>query len=266
MARHAWWKALSLLVVAGCAGESPAQRGTEASGPEHFLGATPYIDSEHPTLRRQVAELVEGTSSERERAVRIHDFVRDEVRFGWMPAFYEMKASEVLAARRGYCNTKSTLFVALLRAAGIPARQHFVDIRTGILDGLISPGTPYVDHLYTEVFLEGRWLRVDSYIVDSPLHAQALERLARENRMLGYGVHRHGVVTWDGTADAFSQFVNDGSVPDLTWRDHGIHEDVGAFYRDTREPWNRRTFFLQLVFPMAASAANERIDTLREGD
>jgi hypothetical protein len=195
-----------------------------------FLAPTAWIDLEHPEIAATAARLTRGVGSEREKAVRIHDFVRDEVRFGFTRSFYRMRASDVLEQRVGYCNTKATLFIALLRAAGIPARQHFVDISAEILAGFVRRPGAHVDHSYTAVLLDGRWVRTDSYIVDPPLFTRAQAELARSGRALGWGVHRNGRIEWDGRADAFAQFVDDGLVPDLSTRDYGVFADTRAFY------------------------------------
>lgn len=224
-----------------------------------------YIDAGTPAIVEVARRVTAGATADRERAVRLHDFVRDAVPFGFAPAFYDQTASEVLRAGVGYCNTKSTLFVALLRAAGIPARQHFVDIDARILDGVIDPRTAWVDHSFTEVQLDaGRWVRVDSYIVDLPLAERARARLRREDRLLGYGVHRHGVSEWDGATDAFSQWVDDGAVPRLTTVDHGVFDDVGAFYASGRGR-NALGPVVRLVFGIFSRCANRRLDALRSG-
>ena len=101
------------------------------------------------------ARITQGLPTERQRAVAIHDFVRDQVKFGFTGRFYAMTAADVLGAGRGYCNTKSTLFVDLLRAAGLQARQQFVDIDASVLHGLVDPGTPWVDHSDVEVRIDG---------------------------------------------------------------------------------------------------------------
>jgi transglutaminase-like putative cysteine protease len=229
-----------------------------------YLEATRYIDSTHPSIVETARSVVGDAKTERERAVRIHDFVRDRIRFGWAPAFYDQRASEVLRGGVGFCNTKSTLFVALLRAAGVSARQHFVDINTRIVADFIDPGTPYVDHSFSEVLVDGEWRRVDSYIVDRPLAERARARLTCEGKSLGYGVHRNGVSEWDGTADAFSQLVNDGTMPDLTTRDHGLFDDVGAFYASGRAI-NRLPFPVRLIFGFFTRSANAKIEALRGG-
>jgi transglutaminase-like putative cysteine protease len=234
-----------------------------ASAQSNGLEPTKYIDSTNPELVSQVNKIVASAKDEVDKAVLIHNFVRDAISFGWAGAFYDQKASEVLASKIGYCNTKSTLFVAMLRAAGIPAKQRFVNINAEILEGILNPGTEYVDHSYAEVYLGGAWLKVDSYIVDAKLANTARHKLKKENRLLGYGVHRNGVSTWDGTSNAFSQFVNDGSYKALSTKDFGVYEDVDAFYRSGNGV-NQLNFVLRLIVRFTISGANKRAEILRD--
>jgi transglutaminase-like putative cysteine protease len=233
-----------------------------ASAWSNSLEPTKYIDSKNLELVLQVNKIVAGAKDEVDKAVLIHDFVRDAVSFGWAGAFYDQKASEVLESKIGYCNTKSTLFVAMLRAAGIPAKQRFVNINAKILEGILNPGTEYVDHSYTEVYLRGSWFKVDSYIVDARLANAARRKLQKENRLLGYGVHRNGVSNWDGTSDAFSQFLNDGSYKNLSTRDYGVYEDIEAFYRSGNGV-NELNFGLKLIVRFFVIGANNRAEALR---
>ncbi len=226
-----------------------------------FLSPSRVIDADHPEIVRLAASL--KAASPRETAIAIHDHVRDAVAFGWDGAFYAQRASEVLEGGVGYCMTKTTLFVALLRAAGIPARPHFVDLDAAVLGGLIDTGTPYVDHAYTEVHLGGAWVATDSYIADAPLAARAKARLSAEGRVLGYGVHADGLSAWDGQRPSFIQFVRSGARPIAATRDYGLHDDVMALYAARGPRWNRRSLALRVVFPWAASAANSRIAALR---
>ncbi len=197
---------------------------------EPYLEETAYLNYSDPSLQAALTALRGRT--DRETAVNIHNYVRDEVRFGWRPDFYAMTASEVLRAGVGYCNTKSTLFVALLRGAGIPARQRFVTINADILEPFVRLPQPFVDHSYSEVLLGGRWLRVDSYIPDPALFARAQQALERDDRGMGYGVHRLGKNVWDGDSDAFAQFVA-SDIAAISDRDYGIFADTAAFYAAT---------------------------------
>lgn len=255
----------SVAAVAGLAAPTSALAAFDQTMPRtDDLLPTACIDSDHARIRDLAARLSVDPADPRTSAVAIHDYVRDQVPFGFAPAFYDQKASEALRAGLGFCNTKSTLFVALLRAAGIPARQYFVDIDRRILNGLIDPGTPYVDHSYTELWLNGRWTSVDSYIVDRPLFYKAKQRLEQDGSEIGYGIHIDGTVDWHGTNDAFSQFVRHGRIPSLSTRDHGVHADVQAFYAAS-ESWNELGFVGRLFFPIAAGSANRAIDRVRAG-
>ncbi len=235
-----------------------------ASQSSAYLASTGLIESDHPRIRRLVADLTGGLETSREKAVRIHDFVRDEIAFGWTRRFYRMPATSVLDARVGYCHTKATLFISMLRAAGIPARQRFVDISSPVLQGFLDRGQPHLDHSFTEVHLDGRWVGLDSYVVDLALYEPASRRLAETGAGLGYGLHAHGTPHWDGRSDAFAQLVDDGSVPGLTTRDHGVYADVGAFY-DAVDGHDRLAGADALLIPLFVPRATAKVEEVRDG-
>lgn len=260
--------AAGALALSACGGLRGGPAVDMSAPPSAFLAPTPVIDSDHPATVAKASELVRGiegdasdTDVQRQRALAVYRFVRDEVRFGFEPAFYEMKASSVLRARRGYCNTKSTLFVALLRAAGVPARPVFVDLDARLLSGVISPGTVYVDHSYTEVWLDGRWVAVDSYITDPAFFERAQARLSETGGDLGFGVHARGVNDWDGVSDSFAQYVNDDGA--LGSRTPTVHADVMAYYRDADDPFNRKPPLFGAIARLTFPSVNARIDELR---
>jgi transglutaminase-like putative cysteine protease len=246
---------MALMIDPACAQSQDENRA-------RYLAATAYIDIGAPSIQRLATRLTSGVADDRGKALAIFLFVRDEIRFGFGAGFYDQKASTVLSNGIGFCNTKSTLFVALLRAAGIPARQVFVDIDAGILFGLLDPGTPFVDHSYTEVLINGRWIATDAYIVDTPLFRAAKARLRREGRVLGYGVHVNGTNEWDGRRPSFAQFNNDGAVR-LGSRKPQVFNDVGDFYARRAAPWNRLNWLMRQGFGMLASGGNSAADQLR---
>ncbi len=169
-----------------------------------------------------------GCETDRERAVRVHDFVRDRVRFGITPWFDDANPATTLRLGFGHCNPKATLFVGLLRELGIEARLHFVTIRNEVLRGLwlerdVLPSL--LSHAYSEVRIQGTWRRVDSYVVDRALWRGAAARLAERRWRLGFGVHAAGTPDWDGLGDSFSQLADDA----MALEDHGAWEDVRSF-------------------------------------
>lgn len=235
-----------------------------ALDPAACLSPTALVDSDHPDVAETAARITSGARDDVERAVRLHDFVRDEILFGWAPEFDRYRASEVLRDRIGFCNTKSTLLAALLRASGVPARIHCATIHRKILDGLIRPPQPYVDHAYVEAWLEDRWLGFDSYNLDRPLHAAAMARCRAEGRAAGYGVHARGTASWDGRSPAFSQFLDDGSVPDLSDEDFGCYVDLDAF-KATGRGRNVANLPARLAIRFLTRSANRRVSALRGG-
>ena len=91
--------------------------------PSHLLRCTPLLDFQHPDIERLIADRRWPALSLQDRIVAIYDFVRDGIAFGYDEAD-DLPASRVLADGLGQCNTKGTLLVALLRAAGVRCRLH----------------------------------------------------------------------------------------------------------------------------------------------
>lgn len=75
----------------------------------------------------------------------IYNYVRDEIPFGYN-IDDSIPASKVLADGYGQCNTKGTLFMALLRACNIPCRVHGFTIdkklQKGAMTGLVYRSAP----------------------------------------------------------------------------------------------------------------------------
>lgn len=234
----------------------------EATGLEAFLSETRYINSGDPRIRKIVNDHAPAHLPDKARALALFTYVRDEIPFGFADGFWDQTAVEVLDAGVGYCNTKSTLFTTLLRASGIPARQVFVDIDVAVLHGLIDPGTPYLDHSYVEVFLDGAWVATDAFIVDQALFTTARTRVILEGRRFGYGIHIAGTMDWDGTGPSYAQY-NQTADARLGTRVWGVYPDIGAFYAQAEKPWNRLNLLLRAGFGVLAGSANAKADLLR---
>jgi transglutaminase-like putative cysteine protease len=229
------------------------------------LAATSLVETKHPRIATLAKEISGSAGSDRAAAVLLHDWVHDQIAFGIPPGFYETTATEVLDAKVGYCNTKVTLFSALLRARGIPTRMRMMDLSAQVLHGLFDPGTPYVDHAVTEVFLEGRWIGVDSYVVDKPLAIAAAKKLTASNSKAGFGVHQDGKPDWDGLTNNFIQCLDNKSISGYVLKDHGLFNDIMNFYQKTAEPRNRKTVVSGLITRFGSSYLNQRIQAMRMG-
>jgi transglutaminase-like putative cysteine protease len=132
---------------------------------DQYLKATPFIDSDAEPVKEKARELTGGVKGEKEKARRIFYFVRDEIRYNaFSPRSLpeQLRASHVLSRREGYCVQKAVLLVALARAAGIPARLRFAEIRSHLIPEKLLKlrGTNVLAyHGYADLYLGGRWVK-----------------------------------------------------------------------------------------------------------
>jgi transglutaminase-like putative cysteine protease len=126
------------------------------------LRPTELIDSDHPAVGAFAARHGCG-ASDRERAVALYYAVRDGFRYDpyrvdLSPA--GMKASTVLANGYGWCVPKATLLAAACRAAGIPARVGFADVRNHLSTERmreVMQTDLFYWHGYTDICIGGTW-------------------------------------------------------------------------------------------------------------
>ncbi|MFN2220701.1 MAG: transglutaminase-like domain-containing protein, partial [Anaerolineae bacterium] len=78
-----------------------------------------------PTVARVAQQIADGATTERTKAVALHDYVRDRVKFGFNKYFDAGDLDYILACSVGHCNPKTRLMAALFQAAGLESAQHF---------------------------------------------------------------------------------------------------------------------------------------------
>lgn len=128
------------------------------------LSPTALLDSDHPSVAAFAAVHGRG-SSDRARAVALYYAVRDGFRYDPYRidlAPQGMKASTVLENGYGWCVPKATLLAAACRAAGIPARVGFADVRNHLSTQRmrqVMQTDVFHWHGYTDICLEGTWLK-----------------------------------------------------------------------------------------------------------
>jgi hypothetical protein len=113
------------------------------------------IQSDAPEIVSQATSLTKGISNIHDKVSRIYDFVTSHVQYARQE--YEQGALWALENQTGDCSEFSYLFVALCRAAGIPAR-----IQAGF--GFRSTNEKIQDgHMWAEYFLQNwGWVPVDA--------------------------------------------------------------------------------------------------------
>jgi hypothetical protein len=220
------------------------------------------------TVREVVEQVALGSATEREKAIALHDYVRDHVKFGFNKYFDAAEPDYTLTCGVGHCNAKGRLMVALFRAIGLESYQHYVAIHKDILKDAL-PAFWYwmvheISHCYVEVKVDGTWHAIDSHVVDTPLLKAAQARLAQEGRSLGYGTRVDATNVWDGRSDAFSQFDRSMMV-----EDHGRVDDLKAYFHDRRYRNHKLGVRFNPVFKLMGdfglAPINAHIEKIRAG-
>ncbi|MBI4663351.1 MAG: transglutaminase domain-containing protein [Verrucomicrobia bacterium] len=118
-----------------------------------FLKPTPTIQSDDEALRNQAEEIAGGEPDVLWKARRLQTWIYTNVR--QTTAANASSALDVLRNRAGDCTELTLLFVALARAAGIPAREV-----GGVM--YVNEGTPLFGwHAWAEIHDGRQWVGVD---------------------------------------------------------------------------------------------------------
>ncbi|MGB0589981.1 MAG: transglutaminase-like domain-containing protein [Myxococcota bacterium] len=129
--------------------------GAEVTAAERaeFLSPRGAVNSEHPDIQAQALALTAGLKTEREKAQALLKWVHRTLKKKL--ATHIPSASQVLERRVGDCTEHTWLFVALARAAGVPAKPVY-----GLMyiDD-VAPSFGY--HAWADVSIDGRWIAVD---------------------------------------------------------------------------------------------------------
>jgi hypothetical protein len=189
-----------------------------------LLVPTPLLNFNHPSIQLLLREKKWHQLEMKERIKAIYLFVRDEIAFGYNTSD-DIPASEVWTDGYGQCNTKATLFMALLRANGIPCRLHGFTIHKALQKGaltglwyLLSPRN--IVHSWVEVAFEGKWYHMEGLILDAP-YLEKLQKMHPEctTTFCGFGVY----------TDSFQSPPVDWNMNHTYIQHKGINQDFGLF-------------------------------------
>ncbi len=159
-----------------------------------YLSQTHMLDYDNYKIQELIRKRGWRELPEFERIRSIYNFIRDEIRFGYN-VDDSIPASKVLKDGYGQCNTKGTLFMALLRAVGIPCRVHGFTIRKelqeGAMTGFVYKQAPKnIFHSWVEVYLEGKWYELEAFIIDKDY----LGKLQQKNSNCTGAFCKYGVI------------------------------------------------------------------------
>lgn len=121
-----------------------------------------YIESNDSVIESLATALVADRKNPFRIAEKMYDFVISQLKY---EAQSEARgALWALLNRRGDCTEYGTLFVALMRAVGIPARTVTGHMTNALSQGGVANATIWADspHLWAEFYVEGYgWIPVD---------------------------------------------------------------------------------------------------------
>ena len=117
------------------------------------------------------------------------------------------------------------MFIALLRACGIPCRVHGFTIdkvlQKGAMTGFVYRNAPKnIFHSWVEVYFEGRWYELEAFILDK----QYLEKLQAINSKCTGAFCGYGVAVAD-----FQHPVIDFDKNNTYIQSEGINQDFGVY-------------------------------------
>jgi transglutaminase-like putative cysteine protease len=198
---------------------------------EQYRAAGEFIDSGDAGVQEFARKVTAGAGDDVARAVKLYYAVRDEILYdpyygGEERRYY--RASDCLSAKRGFCIPKAALLAAGSRSLGIPARVAFADVRNHLSTKKLlelMDGDVFIWHSYTELYLEGRWVK-----------ATPAFNLTLCQR---FGVHP---LEFDGRHDSlFHEFDQAGRKHMEYVRDRGQYADVPyeAILADLRKTYPR---------------------------
>ncbi len=178
-------------------------------------GATRYIDSDHPEVKAFSQAHAVGDTA-RERAVSLYLAVRDRLRYDPYRIDLSdtgMRASTALRRGIGWCVPKAVALAAVARAAGIPARLGFADVKNHLSTERLRRAMQtdvFAWHGYTELWLDGAWRKATPAFNIELCEKFGLLPLAFD------GVHDSLYHPFDRAGNQHMEYVNErGSFDDL---------------------------------------------------
>ena len=141
------------------------QDGMPEPTPE-YLKPTGFLDFDTPSVGEFAEKTTEAAKTDVEKAVMLYYAVRDSIRYDPYRVKLDRetyRASDLLAARAGFCLPKANLLAASARAVGIHAAIGLSDVVNHLcterLRRLMGDKNLFLHHGYAVLYLDGQWLK-----------------------------------------------------------------------------------------------------------
>ncbi|WP_053405266.1 transglutaminase family protein [Persicobacter sp. CCB-QB2] len=174
-----------------------------------------FFDIENPDLINFTNNVVGNETNPQEKAKLLYYAVRDQFLYNPFLIYFsdqENKASHLLKVGSGHCIAKASFLCCCLRIADIPAKLGMAKVRnhmgTAKLEEILQSDV-LVPHGYTEVFLNGKWIKCTP-----AFNKQLCQKL---------GTHP---LDWDGETDSiFHEYDREGGKFMEYLEDYGTFDD-----------------------------------------
>ena len=182
-----------------------------------YLQPTFFIDSDNSKVVAYSQQAIGDVKTDIEKGIRLYYAVRDDIRYN--PYAVNMspegfKASETLKKGESWCVPKAVLLAACARAAGIPSRLAFADVRNHLTSKRLAESmrsqNVFVFHGQAVMYLNGKWTK------STPAFNRSL---CEKINILP--------LEYDGTEDSiFHPFNKNGNKHMEYLKDRGVYDDL----------------------------------------
>lgn len=187
-------------------------------GLDIYLEPTFFVDSAQPDIVRFVKNTIGTEIDKTKNAIKLYNAVRDGWRYN--PYNIDLKHTALKASslfnrenKSGYCIEKACLLVACLRAANIPARFCFFDVKNHIgVDKLVEilKTDVLVFHACVEIYLNETWVKATPAFNDALCAYLGVKPLEFD------GVNDSIFQQYDDKGDTFMEYLKDyGTFHDI---------------------------------------------------
>lgn len=174
-----------------------------------YLETTYFLDFDHASVQKFIAEFDTDTLSDEEKAIGIYNKVRDTWKYNPYHISFEKdayKASHILQKDSGNCVEKSVILVAALRGLGLPARLHLGKVKNHITVERLTEkfgSNELSPHGMVNVYLAGKWLKM------SPAFNASLCKMLNVEPLEFDGKNDSYLQQYDSAGSRFMEYTDD---------------------------------------------------------
>lgn len=201
---------------------------------DRYLSKTKLLNFQCESIQKLIRDRQWDNLDDFNKIKNIYSFVKDEILFGYNISD-NITAERVLKDGYGQCNTKGTLFMALLRAVNIPCRIHGFTIdkqlQKGAMTGIVYKTAPKnIFHSWVEVFYDNKWYELEGFILDKGYLDKLQNKFNHcKGSFCGYGVavkdFKNPIIEWNANntyiqSEGITQNFGIYDSPDELYKEH----------------------------------------------